>query len=126
MVTAAEVGLRVLEVTAILLPLMGVFVQVFIRQVVQGDVQLSDRMLLIAYLTIGLTTLAIVSAGTTSILPFITGTVPIEILIPLLTLYGAYIGIGIVIILFAGLTIDQGEETLQLELSDWLPNRGDE
>lgn len=119
MVTAADVGLRIMEVTAILLPLMGIFTQVFIRHVVLSDSGWSDRKIRLGYLIISGTTLAIVVAGAGAIVPFISADTPLSILLPLFALYIGYFGIGITIVSLAGVGLYSEEPIQQILLSAW-------
>lgn len=125
LVTAAEVGLRVLEVTAILLPLMGIFTQIFMGRIARDDSAWGERQIQMAYALIGVTTISIVLAGATAILPFLAGPNPIEILVPLSALYVGYWGIGMTIaaVTAAALRADSDAEGSleQVLLSAWSP-----
>lgn len=123
MVTASEIGLRIMEVTAILLPLLGIFMQVFIRSMNRSSSDWTVRQARFGYTFLSTTTIAVVIAGAAAILPFISETTPIAILIPLMALYVGYFGIGVTIVALAGMSWSAEESIQQVLLSAWKSNR---
>lgn len=125
MVSAAEISLQIMEVTAILLPLMGIFAQVFIRQIALRDI--GRNRTAAAYILVALTAAVIVFSGITAVLPFLEASTSTVVFVPLFLLYLGYAGVGILIALLPVLAPpEEADLDPGAVFSDWLPDFGAE